>query len=610
MNKTKLLPRILIIDDLYGRIHPDRRNEERARLCGNYLLEDVTGDEAGQAVQTVKKPIAQVVFQRGQQPHCAVVGDRVVNDLTGAVEAVRGGWFGTAQPGWALVLLDLCFYTGHVTAASDGRARGMPEGSRGDDDPRQYFGLQVLAALHQEFPDLPVAILSSKSRDEVSREFSSRGALGFISRDEGTPEMLQEFIWRHGLIPDDTGQIVGSSKPLLLMLRAARRAALSQYNVLLRGERGAGKELFARYINRQGARLQPARPLVSVNAAAFTPELFASELFGIEQRVATGVDARRGLIESAEGGDLFFDEIKDMPPQVQAGILRVIEQREIQRVGGRETKPVNARFLSATNADIEAMVAGGTFRADLLDRLREGGVIYLPPLRERKDDLPLLVESFVQEAERLTPKARRREVAPEALAKLRDYDWPENIRGLRGCILHAVSNYPEVEYLVPVHLVLPGAQATVVKAAPIAAAVARERMDGAGEVGRGELDDLIRAMEQVEFTTVKPAALAGRLTKLKSAYYQLLARYLAAALQATSKPTPERPDGEIFISPAVKLMTGDKNLSTGEAADEVKRILRDCPEITDQLLQEAHAEALCLRPRQAKSKQPRVLPQS
>jgi Sigma-54 interaction domain len=306
-------PRILIIDDLFGRSHANRRNAERANLCGQYLLEDITGDETarGTSQRILVRPVAQAVFHRGQTPHRADVGDVVENDLQGVLSVVRKGWRDRppGTPPWAMILLDLCFYTGMVTAASARITSGMPEGRPGDDHPASYFGLQILEAIQTEFPDLPVVILSSKSRDEVSREFSAKGALGFLAREHvRSPELLKEYLLRHGLIPDDSGEIVGHSPSLLLALRTARRVALSRRNILIRGERGTGKELLARYIHRHRSDVPQRRELVTVDSGTLSPSLFASELFGHKRGAFTGADRdREGRIVQAHGGDLFLD---------------------------------------------------------------------------------------------------------------------------------------------------------------------------------------------------------------------------------------------------------------------------------------------------------------
>ena len=284
MNAISGLPRLLIIDDLFGRTLSDRRNEERSNLCGQYLIEDVTGDEIGKgSFQRIKKPVAQAVFYRGQAPLCSTVGDTVENDLEGTLRYIQAGWDDAqgVHARWAMVLLDLCFYTGKVTPESNRKASGMPEGRLDDDDPRQYFGLDLLKAIHARFPDLPVVILSSKPREQVSREFSQLGALAFLPRGiENGVNLLRDYIWRHGLIPDESGEIVGHSKALLMTLRAARRAASDRRNILIRGERGTGKELLARYIHRHSVQQQEQHPLVTVDSGALSPQLYGSELFG------------------------------------------------------------------------------------------------------------------------------------------------------------------------------------------------------------------------------------------------------------------------------------------------------------------------------------------
>jgi len=598
MTLGRSLPRILIIDDLFGRAHPDRRNEERANLCGHYLLEDVTGDELGKGTgQRIRSPVAQAVFCRGQIPACSRLGDTVENDLDGTLQVIRNGWanWEPGKPRWAMILLDLCFYTGSVTDESNKRTLGMPEGRGGDDDPQQYFGLRILQAIHDEFADLPVIILSSKSRNEVSREFSHSGALGFLPReDQQSPDLLKEYIWRHGLIEDEEGEVVGHSKALLLALRAARRAAAVRRNVLMRGERGTGKELLARYLHRQ--RTGQQAPFVVVNSSVLTPELFASELFGIEHRVATGVDRRDGLIRRADRGDLFFDEIGDMLPQVQAGVLRVLEERRLTPVGGRESQPVSVRFLSATNKDIELSTSTGNFRSDLLDRLREAGTILLPPLRERKEDIPLLVEKFVRDAERANPQALTRKVDPEALDKLQAHEWPGNVRELRDCGFNAVTNHPDVEYLMPVHIKLPEPQR---QPKPPNPPPPPPRADN--------LDALLRTVTDFSFQALKPEHLAGKFSEVQSASARLIVGCLKAALEATRKPTPENPAGQILIHPAMKLITGNSGLTASQAADIIKRLPKLCPEsqefiMAEPVVKEAYETAVRLRPRQKKSR--------
>ena len=607
MNDKHFIPRILIIDDLFGRTHMDRRNKERSNLCGQYLIEDITDDEKDKgALQRIKDPVAQAVFYRGQTPICSTVDDIVENDLQGTLKVIQNGWQSN-RTRWAMVLLDLCFYTGHVTEASNQKTMGMPEGRTGDDDRNNYFGLRVLKAIHNEFPDLPVIILSSKPREDVSREFSQNGALGFLDRTaDSSSDLLKDYIWRHGLTQDDTGEIVGHSKSLLLALRAARRMASDRRNILIRGERGTGKELLAHYIHRKGQKEKGRlSPFIIVNSSILTSELFASVLFGIEEKVATDVMKRKGLIEEANGGNLFLDEIKDMLPQVQAGILRVLELHEITPIGSREVRPVDVRFLSATNADIEALSAADKFRTDLLDRLREMGTIFLPPLRERREDIPLLVEKFVRDAERANPNALKREIDSETLEMLYSYDCPGNIRMLRSCIFNAVNNNPDVEHLAPIHIQFPENHKTSEDSMSVTPPdISSTRRIYSDTIS---LDELIRTLDSFTFESAVPLDITGRLSNIQRAYARFIARYLRASLEATRKPTPEEPKGQIFIHPAVKLMTGDSKLTASKAADLIKRLLSishtDIESLlSDPILKSAYETAIRLRPKGAKKK--------
>jgi len=607
------LPRILIIDDLLGRAHGNRRNEERANFCGQYLIEDVTGDEVGHASsQKIKRPMAQAVFCRGQQPACSAVGDVVQNDLAGALAVIREGWLHPEprRPRWAMLLLDLCFYTGRVTEGSNSQAMGVPEGCDNDRSPQHYFGLQILEAIHEEFPELPVVILSAQPRDEVSHEFTRRGALGFLAREAGdTIERLREYLWRHGLISDESGEIVGQSLSLLLALRTARRAAPHQDNILIRGERGTGKELMANYIYHQSKR-EGAKKLVKVNSGGLSPELYASTLFGHERGSFTGAtETREGEILRADGSDLFLDEIGNMPPEVQAGMLRVLEYGEVVPVGAKAGgRRINVRFLSATNEDVEAKASWGHFRSDLLDRLRMGGTVFLPPLRERSEDIPILVERFVRVAEQETPGAMKRQIDPEAMDCILSYPWPGNVRELAACIRKAVKQYPDVEHLVPLHIQLP--------VAPTGGSQPEPKPKLVEEMGQQDvvrtLDDLIQRVASFPFDLHRRDELAGKFPRLQQAIAQLLVGYLKAALEATGRYLPAGEGKlklEVLIHPAMRLITGDGELSASQAADLIKRIVRLFPEgditfVEDPVLKEAYETAVRLRPRQSKKKKP------
>ena len=579
----EVLPRVLVIDDLFGRSLPHARNEERANLCGQYLLRDRTGDEADKAApQRIKRPVADAVFHRGQTPACSTVGDTVENDLLGTLQFVRDGWYRPDHPCWSLVLLDLCFYTGEVTLSSNATVSGMPESREGDDDPRRYFGLRILEALHESFPDLPVIILSSKPRAEVSREFTVHGALGFLERDaQDSPTLLQEYLQRHGLVPDASGQIIGHSLALLKTLRAARRVSQTRQNILIRGERGTGKELLAKFVHKQ-SEASAERPLVVVDSGSLSPELYASTLFGHRKGAFTGANENRpGSIQDADGGDLFLDEIGNMPAPVQRGLLRVLEYRRVQPLGGiaADSREVDVRFLSATNSDIEAVASTGAFREDLYDRLRAGGVLFLPPLRDRREDIPLLAERFVREAEAQTPSALRRQIEPDAMKLLSAHDWPGNVRQFRNCIFHAVAHHPDVEHLQPVHLDLPSSRPSVITR-PVQP---DPSTNPTLMVGSASLDEVLAVLDKVRFELIRPSQYAGKLSQLEAAWARFMARYLKAGLEVTRKLTPKNPEGEILPLPAVQLMTGDEDIKAWQAYDIIKAICQLSPEVTEEL---------------------------
>jgi DNA-binding NtrC family response regulator len=601
-----MLPRILVIDDLFGRDVTRGRNTARENLCAHFHLRDVTGDAACTASeQVVLNPQAEAVFHRGQLPIAARVGDSIENDLSGTLAAVmwrnnqRSEMRPPEAPPWAMVLVDLCFYTGAVTEESDNKTSGMPPGSPGDDDPESYFGLTLLDAIHGVQPDLPILILSSKPRDEVSLEFAKKGALGFIPRnDPKGHETLREALWIHGLLSDPSGEIVGSSLRLLLALRDARRASRTLGHLLIRGERGTGKELLARYVNRMSAQEGAAnkRPFVPVNSAAFAQNLFASELFGIRPKTASGVDGKTGLIERANGGDLFMDEIVDMPAETQAAMLRVLQEGQILPVGAREPEQINVRFLSATNADVENI--NGGFRPDLLDRLRMGGTLSLPPLRERSTDIPQLVEEIVREAEARQKAALHRSVTVEAIALLQSYEWPGNIRELRSVLIAAVSRFPGVEHLVPSHLEFNRPKDTAELSNPSWTSKQRKNE----RIRLDESDDilaLIKLIERVDFESTNVPQWANKLHSLNLSWQRLLARYLAAAIAVTKRRTASVPQGEIQIHPAVKLITGNQQITATKAADLVKKILKPLKGELEGDLLEAFTIAERLRPRSA-----------
>jgi transcriptional regulator with PAS, ATPase and Fis domain len=230
--------------------------------------------------------------------------------------------------------------------------------------------------------------------------------------------------------------MIGGSSPFTEAIRIAKRAAKSDMSVLLTGETGTGKEVFANAIHYASGRKN--KPIIRINCAAIPAELMESELFGYAEGSFTGAvkGGRKGKFELANGGTVFLDEIGDMPLTMQAKLLRVLQEKELEKVGSSETIPIDVRILSATNKNLEDMVRNGTFREDLYYRLNVIR-IDIPPLRERIDDLGLFVESFLSD---LNDKYETEvKISEDALKVLKQYKWPGNIRELKNVIDRSYS---------------------------------------------------------------------------------------------------------------------------------------------------------------------------
>jgi transcriptional regulator with PAS, ATPase and Fis domain len=230
--------------------------------------------------------------------------------------------------------------------------------------------------------------------------------------------------------------MVGQSRVMQELRARVARIAGTSFTVLIEGESGAGKELVAREIHASSMRREG--PFVPVNCAALVESLLEAELFGIEERTATGVRGRRGKFELADHGTLFLDEVSDLSPAAQAKLLRVLQDMSIERVGGQGARRVDTRVIAATNRSLVSLVASGRFRSDLYYRL--GGVeVYVPPLRARREDVPLLVEHFTLRHRRHRPVF----IAPSAVEALTLYDWPGNVRQLARVLERMVALAPE-----------------------------------------------------------------------------------------------------------------------------------------------------------------------
>ncbi len=315
-------------------------------------------------------------------------------------------------------------------------------------------GLEVLKRLarQKQLEELPVVVMTAHGSIQVAVEAMKEGAYDFLTKPLDKDHLLiviKKALERDSLrrqvaclrseVDGRYASIVGSSSAIRSVIDSAQRAAKSDASVLLLGESGTGKELFARSIHQWSPRR--AMPLVVVNCVALTDTLLENELFGHERGAFTGADRQqKGKLETADGGTVFLDEIGDMPLPLQAKLLRVLQDREFQRVGGTRNVSVNIRIIAATNRDLKQAIRAGQFREDLFFRLNV--IAYtLPPLRERPGDIAPLAQFFL---ERYGHEMKRPglSLSKAALEALQRYSWPGNIRELSNVLARAIILSP------------------------------------------------------------------------------------------------------------------------------------------------------------------------
>ena len=304
-------------------------------------------------------------------------------------------------------------------------------------------GIDILKKIKSLHPEVNVIMLSGERDLNIVVDAIREGALDFLSKpfDLKKLQAVLEVVKKNyktqeryeALIESQNPKNLSSTlvtrhKPFRQMLHQAEQLCGHQANVLITGESGTGKELVARIIHRNEKDL--LRPFIAVNCAAIPDNLIEAELFGAERGSYTGALSRRiGRFELADGGDIFLDEIGSLKLDLQAKLLRVLQEREFARLGGDATIKVNFRVISATNDSLEEKVARGEFRMDLYHRLRVIQFI-IPPLRDRKEDIPLLVEHFLKKH----AKGKLKYIAPKALDRLLEYRWPGNVRELENVV--------------------------------------------------------------------------------------------------------------------------------------------------------------------------------
>lgn len=308
-------------------------------------------------------------------------------------------------------------------------------------------GLDVIKTLHAAQPRLPVILMTAHGSAETAIEATKLGAYDYLLKPFEMTELLalvQKALASSRLMfaPVAIGNasaardsIVGQSRAMQEIYKEIGRVAAKPVPVLIRGETGTGKEIVARALYQHSDRAE--KPFIAVNCAAIPETLLESELFGHERGAFTGADARRiGRFEQAHGGTIFLDEIGDLSANTQSKLLRVLQEKCIQRLGGRETIPINARVIAATHRDLEAAMHEKQFREDLFYRLSVV-VITLPPLRERREDIPALVQYFLRRHGRELG-AEQPSIQTKALQWLGEHAWPGNIRELENAVRKAL----------------------------------------------------------------------------------------------------------------------------------------------------------------------------
>jgi two-component system, NtrC family, response regulator GlrR len=312
-------------------------------------------------------------------------------------------------------------------------------------------GIELMEKIHQAVPEIPVIILTAYGTIDTAVEAMKRGAYSFVTKPFNRRELLlqikngleksglsREVRRLKALVGEKYGleNIIGKSKQMQQVMDQVARAAETDSNVCVYGESGTGKELVAKSLHLLS--LRKNEPFVPVNCSAIPESLHEGELFGYEKGAFTGaVKSKKGFFAQAHKGTIFLDEISEMPESMQAKLLRVIQEKQFYPLGKEQPVNVDVRILTATNKNLKEAVARGNFREDLFYRIFVIPIT-LPPLRDRKEDIPLLVDHFIKKYNREMKKSIKG-FTESALGKLMDYSWPGNVRELENTIEYAVA---------------------------------------------------------------------------------------------------------------------------------------------------------------------------
>jgi DNA-binding NtrC family response regulator len=407
-------------------------------------------------------------------------------------------------------------------------------------------GLEFLEKVKKLLPRSEVALMTGHGSIETAVQAMKLGAYDYITKPFSPLEELRLFLRRMAekvrLVEENeflrqrmdsetaVHGIIGSSAKIQEVLRVASRLKDTRTAVLISGESGTGKELIARAIHFRGAFAN--RPFVAVDCGSLVPTLIESELFGYEKGAFTGaLKSKQGLFQSADTGSVFLDEIGELPLELQAKLLRVLQEKEVRPVGSNQRVKVDVRIIAATNRDLEAAYKAGSFRKDLYFRLNVV-TVHVPALRERRSDIPMLVNWF---CERYAPGADLR-VSNAAMKALMNYDWPGNVRELENCVERAVAlgdgaliDLGDLPSSIASRETRPPAESAPELARDLAAAATSNSAEVNMSVppSTTDLEDIERATIQRVFEQVKgDKALAGRMLGISRAtLYRKLKRY-------------------------------------------------------------------------------------
>lgn len=356
--------------------------------------------------------------------------------------------------------LELNGYAVRLCANAEEALRAMEQGLPGllltDVQMPGADGHALLQAVKARHPYVPVVLMTAYGQIEKAVQAMQDGAADYLPKPFA-PERLLAVVARHFRQPASAGEdfLVARDPATVSLLALARRVAATDATVLLTGESGVGKEVFARLIHRHSPRA--SRPFVAVNCAAIPENLLEATLFGYDKGAFTGATTSQpGKFEQAQGGVILLDEVSELPLDLQAKLLRVLQEREVERVGGRSPVALDVRVLAATNCDLAARVRAGRFREDLYYRLNVFP-LEIPPLRARRADIPDLAMHCLEKYAGTVGRHGMR-FSEAAMAALMAYDWPGNVRELGNVVQRAMILAPG-QVIEPVHLMLPQATA-------------------------------------------------------------------------------------------------------------------------------------------------------